>query len=102
MQKCEEHAAMVAESKENGAKLDRLLTHSDMIIAALYGRLGDLDGDGIGLIARVHQHDSRIKDLEEHNEKAGATIKEIVIQWGPSALMVAIAIGMLLKERGIL
>jgi hypothetical protein len=50
----------------------------------------------------VHQHDARLKDLEESREKTGATIKEIVIQWGPSALMVAIAIGMLLKERGVI
>jgi hypothetical protein len=92
---CEKH-------KDVEGKLDELLGYSRMIIAALYGKLGDLDGDGIGLIARVHQHDTRIKELEERNEKTGATIKEVVIQWGPSALMLVIAIGMLLKEKGVI
>ena len=41
------------------------------ILAALYGKAGELNGAGIGLVARVDSHNERLNDLEAANTTAG-------------------------------
>jgi hypothetical protein len=35
-----------------------------LLIAAMYGKLGDVDGDGVGVIPRVQNIERRVTDLE--------------------------------------
>lgn len=41
------------------------------IIAALYGKAGELNGAGIGLVSRVDKHNDRLDKLEKANTTAG-------------------------------
>jgi len=48
------------------------------IIAALYGKAGELNGAGIGLVARVDSHNDRLNVLELVNKTAGSRAWELV------------------------
>ena len=76
---CKEHATVTMTLGSICVKLEKIEGMNEKIIQALYGTAGELDGSGVGLVARTQQLTERIDAVEEMADKAKATIKDIIV-----------------------